>query len=62
MAELKPCKCGGSIRIAYACGEYFIVCENDCMDIPACFHSSEEATAEEWNRWAGDAHAQTPNP
>lgn len=34
----------------YACGEYFISCENGCMDIPPCFHSSEKATAEEWNR------------
>lgn len=55
MAELKPCKCGGAVRVAYCCGEYFIVCENDCMDIPACFHSSEEQTIEEWNRRANDA-------
>lgn len=55
MSELKPCRCGSKVRIAYCCGEYFIVCEdNNCMDIPACFHSSEELTAEEWNRRVGE--------
>ena len=49
MTELKPCKCGGKVRVEYAGGEYFISCENGCKDIPSCFHSSEKATAEEWN-------------
>lgn len=56
MAGLKPCKCGGKVRGAYVCGEYFIVCENDCMDIPMCAHSSKELTIEEWNRRAGDGN------
>ena len=55
MRELKPCpSCGGEVEIAYCCGEYFVVCENDCMDIPACFHSNEKATEEEWNRRASE--------
>lgn len=53
MADLKPCKCGGAVEVAYVCGEYFIVCENDCMDIPPCFHSNEQATIDEWNRRDG---------
>lgn len=57
MAELKPCKCGGAVYVAYCCGEYFIVCPNDCMDIPMCAHSSEELTIEEWNRRAGNSNA-----
>jgi len=32
--------------------------ENDCMDVPPCFHSNEQATIDEWNRWDGGKYGQ----
>lgn len=47
MADLKPCPfCGGEAKMMYACGEYFIGCENKCPQM----HSGEEQTIEAWNR------------
>ena len=57
---LARCKCGGAVKISYACGEFFISCENDCMDIPACFHSSSGLTAKEWNTKMGTRNGGDP--
>ena len=53
--ELKPCpKCGEVPKIAYCCGEYFIMSEN--YDIGTCIcesfnemHASEEQEKQVWN-------------
>lgn len=63
MAELKPCpKCGKVPKIGYACGEYFIMSEDD--ECPICgldfgeMHSNEEMEIEAWNRRAEDEQRQ----
>lgn len=56
MEELKPCPvCHKIPEIGYACGEYFIMSEDD--DCPVCgingfteMHSNEEQEIEAWNR------------
>lgn len=56
MAELKPCpRCKRVPSIGYACGEYFVMSEDD--DCPVCgvagfteMHSSEEQEIQVWNR------------
>lgn len=61
MDELKPCPvCGRIPEIAYACGEYFIVSEDD--ECPGCgidafteMHSSEKCEIEAWNRSVDNA-------
>ena len=48
--KLENCpSCGGSVKVDYCLGEYFISCENNCMDIPACFHTSKQYTINDWN-------------
>ena len=48
---ISTCSCGGQVHITYCCGEYFVVCENGCNDIPACFHTNMNYTIREWNEW-----------
>lgn len=48
--------CGKIPEIPYVCGEYFVLCKcssetQEEKKIPPCFHSTEERTIEEWNRW-----------
>ena len=57
MSELKPCPfCGRVPEIGYACGEYFIMSEDDAC--PCCgieyseMHSNEVIMVEAWNRRA----------
>lgn len=61
MNELKPCPvCGQVPEIGYACGEYFIVSEDEyctgCgIDAFTEMHASEEAEIEACNRSVDDA-------
>ena len=59
MAELKPCPvCGVPPKMAYVCGEYFVMGEND--NCPYCgnafteMHSNERIMEDAWNRRADD--------
>ena len=62
MEELKPCPvCHKIPTIAYACGEYFIMSEDD--ECPVCgvygfteMHSSEEREIEAWNRRVSESN------
>jgi len=61
MAELKPCPfCGVPPKMAYVCGEYFVMGEND--DCPYCgnafteMHSNEQLMEDAWNRRAEDGN------
>lgn len=56
MNKPKPCpKCNSKIEIGYACGEYFIMSDNE--DCSVCgvrafteMHSNEEMEIEAWNK------------